>query len=51
MARLDWQLKKRLSTFVLFRYGDRNGDVRLFGQNFDKYTVGIGFRYDYALGL
>jgi hypothetical protein len=51
VARVDWQLRRRLSTFVVLRYGDRNGDVQLFGQNYDKYNVGVGFRYDYALGL
>jgi hypothetical protein len=51
VARLDWQLRKRLSTFVLLRYGDRNGDEALFGPNYDKYNVGIGFRYDYTLGF
>ena len=51
MARVDWQLRKRLSTFVVLRYGDRNGDEQLFGQNYNKYNVGVGFRYDYSLGL
>jgi hypothetical protein len=51
VARVDWQLWRGLSTFAVIRYGDRNGDVQLFGQNYDKYNVGIGFRYDYSLGL
>src|SRR5262249_13584892 len=46
VARIDWQLFKRLSTFVVFRYQDRNGDELLFGQNYDKLNAGIGFRYD-----
>ena len=36
VARVDWQLRKRLSTFVYLRYGDRNGDVQLFGENFQQ---------------
>ena len=50
-ARLDWQLRKRLSTFVFLRYWDRNGDEQLYGPDYNKYNVGIGFRYDYSLGL
>jgi hypothetical protein len=50
VARLDWQLKKRLSACALPLRGSERG-CRLFGQNFNKYNVGVGFRYDYALGL
>jgi hypothetical protein len=51
VARLDWQLYRRLSTFVVFRFSDRNGDEQLFGQNYDKYNAGVGFRYDYEIGF
>jgi hypothetical protein len=51
MARVDWQLRKRLVTFGYLRYGDRNGDVQLYGQNYQKFNVGVGFRYDYSLGF
>jgi hypothetical protein len=50
-ARLDWQLRKRLSTFVVLRYVDRSGDVQLFGNPYNKFNVGIGFRYDYGFGF
>jgi hypothetical protein len=50
-ARLDWQLKKRLYTFVVLRYVDRTGDAQLFGNPFNKFNVGVGFRYDYGLGF
>ena len=49
-ARLDWQLRKRLSTFVSVQYIDRTGDVLLFGFPFDKFIVGVGFSWDYSLG-
>ena len=51
MARIDWQLYRRLSTFATLRYGDRNGDELLFGQDYNKFFVSIGFHYDYALGF
>lgn len=51
VARIDWQLYRRLSTFATLRYQDRNGDVLLFGQNYDRFFVSIGFHYDYALGF
>ena len=51
VARLDWQLYRRLTTFVVLRYGSRNGDEQLFGENYDKYVAGAGFRIDYALGF
>ena len=50
-ARVDWQLRKRLATFVVLRYEDRNGDELLFGQNYNKYNVAVGFQYDYSLGF
>jgi len=50
-ARIDWQLRKRLATFVVFRYYDRSGDAALLGNAFNKYNVGLGFRYLYDLDL
>ncbi|HTO06347.1 MAG TPA: hypothetical protein VMR86_04755 [Myxococcota bacterium] len=49
-ARLDWQLRKRLATFVTLRFTDRTGDVQLFGPPYNKFTVGVGFSWDYAFG-
>jgi hypothetical protein len=49
-ARLDWQLRKRLATFLAFRYTQRTGDVLLFGPAYNKYNVGIGFTWDYTFG-
>ena len=50
VARLDWRLYRRLNTFVVFRYGSRDGDEQLFGPNYDKFVGGVGFTFDYALG-
>ena len=50
-ARLDWQLRKRLATFVTLRYTERTGDVQLFGPAYNKFNVGVGFSWDYSLGL
>lgn len=50
-AQVDWQLRKRLFTFVFVRYEDRAGDEQLFGSDFNKFNVGVGFRFDYGLGL
>jgi len=50
-ARLDWQLRKRLGTFAVFRYYDRSGDEELFGNDYDKFNFGVGFRYNYDLDL
>lgn len=50
-ARLDWQLRKRLSTFASIRYTQRTGDVQLFGPPYNKFIVGVGFHWDYNLGL
>jgi hypothetical protein len=50
-AQLDWQLRKRLFTFVFVRYEDRAGDEQLFGSDYNKFNVGVGFRFDYGLGL
>ena len=50
-ARIDWQLRKRLSTFAVVRFEDRVGDVQLFGNDYNRYTVGVGFTYTYSLGL
>lgn len=50
-ARLDWQLRKHLSTFVALRFVDRKGDVQLFGNPYNKFNVGLGFRYDYDFGF
>jgi hypothetical protein len=47
-ARVDWQLRKRLFTFAVLRFTDRSGDPALFGNPYDKWNVGVGFRYDYA---
>ncbi|MFI5314389.1 MAG: hypothetical protein ACHQ6T_01700 [Myxococcota bacterium] len=49
VAHFDWQLYRRLATFVTVRYVDRSGDVKLFGNDYNKFNVGIGFRYDYGL--
>jgi len=46
-ARIDWQLQKRLATFVVLRFNDRSGDPALFGNPYDKWNVGVGFHYDY----
>jgi len=48
-TRVDWQLQKRLSTFVVLRFVNRSGDPALFGNPFDKWNVGFGFHYDFAL--
>ncbi len=48
-ARVDWQLRKRLSTFAVLRYEDRTGDVGLFGNNYNRFNVGVGFTYAYGL--
>ena len=50
-ARFDWQLRKRLTTFVVVRYVDRSGDAQLFGNAYNRFNVGIGFHYDYNLGF
>jgi hypothetical protein len=50
-ARLDWQLRKRLSTYAIVRYENRYGDDLLFGNDYDRFTVGVGFNYAYDLGL
>ncbi len=50
-ARLDWQLRKRLSTYAIFRYEDRIGDDLLFGNDYSRFTVGVGLTYAYDLGL
>ena len=50
-ARLDWQLRKRLGTFAVFRYYDRSGDQQLFGNDYNKFNFGVGFRYFYDLDL
>ena len=50
-ARLDWQLRKPLSTVVVLRFEGRMGDVELFGSNYNRFNVGVGFTYDYGLGL
>jgi hypothetical protein len=50
-ARVDWQLRKRLSTFVSLRYTQRTGDVQLFGPAYNKWNVGVGFSWDYSLGF
>jgi len=51
VARLDWRLYRRLNTFVVLRYGSRDGDEQLFGPNYNKYVAGVGFTFDYALGF
>jgi len=48
-ARIDWQLRKRLSTFVTFRYTQRTGDVQLFGPAYNKFNVGVGFSWDFSM--
>ena len=48
-SRIDWQLRKRLSTFVVLRWVNRSGDPQLFGNPYDKWNVGVGFKYDFAL--
>lgn len=50
-ARIDWQLRKRLGTFAVFRYFDRSGDEELFGNDYNKVNFGVGFRYFYDLDL
>jgi hypothetical protein len=50
-ARFDWQLRKRLSTFATVRYTQRTGDPLLFGVPFNKFVFGVGFTWDYSLGL
>ncbi len=50
-ARIDWQLRKRLSTFAVLRFEDRVGDVELFGNDYNRFNVGVGFTYAYGLGL
>ncbi|MGH9888843.1 MAG: hypothetical protein ACREBE_25145, partial [bacterium] len=50
-ARLDWQLRKRLGTFAVFRYYDRSGDEELYGNDYNKVNFGVGFRYFYDLDL
>ena len=46
-VRLDWQLRKRLSTFAVVRYEDRTGDPALFGNPYNRFNVGVGFTYGY----
>jgi hypothetical protein len=50
-ARIDWQLRKRLGTFAVFRYYDRSGDPELFGNDYNKVNFGVGFRFFYDLDL
>jgi len=38
-----------LSTFVVLRWVNRSGDPQLFGNPYDKWNVGVGFKYDFAL--
>jgi len=50
-AKLDWQMRKRLASYLVFRYYDQTTDPGLLGVDYNKYTVGIGFRYAYDLEL
>ncbi|MEX2206963.1 MAG: outer membrane beta-barrel protein [Myxococcota bacterium] len=56
-GRLEWQLRKTLSSYAVARYyhsiTDQTrgnfGDIRT--EDLDKFTVGVGFRYYHDLGL
>ncbi len=50
-ARIDWQLRKRLGSYVVIRYYDQMGDPGVSGSDYNKYTIGVGFRYAYDLEL
>lgn len=50
-ARIDWQMRKRLGSFLYVRYFDQRGDPGLWGSDYNKYTAGIGFRYAWDLEL
>jgi hypothetical protein len=50
-VKLDWQMRKRLASYVVFRYYDQKSDPGLLGEDFNKYTIGVGFKYSYDLEL
>ena len=50
-ARLDWQMRKRLGSFLYVRYYDQRGDPGLWGNDYNKYLIGVGFKYAYDLEL
>lgn len=50
-ARVDWQMRKRLASFVVFRYYDQQADPGLWGSDYNKYTIGVGFNYAWDLEL
>lgn len=57
VGRLDWQLRRTLSTFAVARYYHSITDQTLgdFGEirteDLDKFYFGVGFRYHHDLGL
>ncbi len=57
VGRLEWQLRRRLSSYVVATYRHSITDEELgnFGEvrteDLDKFIIGAGFRYQYDLGL
>ena len=48
-VQLDWRIRKRLSTFVSYRYRDQSSDgTRQVGE-FDNHRVMLGFQYAYPI--
>ena len=56
-GRLDWQLRRSLNAYVVARYFKTTTDQSLGGgqniqtENFDRFTIGAGFRYYWDVGL
>ncbi len=49
-VRLDWRIRKRLFTFVSYRYRDQSSDgVRPVGE-YDSHNVMLGFQYAHPIG-
>lgn len=57
VGRLEWQLRRTLSTYAVARYYATTTDQKIGGrseietEDLDKFTFGVGFRYYHDLGL
>jgi hypothetical protein len=57
VARLDWQLRRRLNAYAVARYYASQTEqalgsgIDLETEELDKFTLGVGFHYMWDLGL
>jgi hypothetical protein len=57
LARVDWQMRRKLNGYLVARYYTSTTDQTLGGGrsiqtgDFDKFTLSVGFRYAWELGL